>query len=132
MLNAERLCPKDQSSPLAAGQPIGQVISVRGSKASVGLSTPPPQDRNAVRATVGKFLGISAGQSLLVGVITNVLVAETRERATEHGWHSTADVDLVGEIKQSAASPQFQRGVTDYPAIGDPVLPIGASELRLV
>jgi DNA helicase HerA-like ATPase len=68
---------------------------------------------------------------LLVGVITNVLV-EAPAPAKEHGWHSTADVDLVGEIKQSTASAQFQRGVTDYPAIGDSVLPIGARELRLV
>jgi uncharacterized protein len=130
MLNAERLRPKDQLSPLAAGQPIGQVISVRGSKASVGLLTPPVHDRDAARATVGKFLGICAGQSLLVGVITNVLVGSSGGK--EDAWHSTADVDLVGEIKQSAAAPHFQRGVTDYPAIGDPVLPIGARELRLV
>ena len=130
MLSAEPLRPRDQSSPLAAGQPIGQVISVRGSKASVGL-LPPLQDRAAVRATVGKFLGIQGGQSLLVGVITNVLVGSSAG-AQESGWHSTADVDLVGEIKQVASSPQFQRGVTDYPAIGDPVLPVGARELRLV
>ena len=130
MLNAERLRPKDPSSSLASGQSIGQVVSVRGSKASVGLVAPLPRD--GVRATVGKFLGISAGPTLLVGVITNVLVSEGAGATTERAWHSTADVDLVGEIKQSAASPQFQRGVTDYPAIGDPVLPIGARELRLV
>ncbi len=130
MLNAERLRHEDQSSSLAAGQPIGRVISVRGSKASVGLLTP-PNDRGAVRATVGKFLGICAGEALLVGVITNVLI-EAPALAQDHGWHSTADVDLVGEIKPSAASAQFQRGVTDYPAIGDPVMPIGARELRLV
>jgi DNA helicase HerA-like ATPase len=131
MLSAERLRHKDQSSSLAAGQPIGQVISVRGSQASVGLLASPLHDRNTVRATVGKFLGICAGESLLVGVITNVLIG-TPALANEHGWYSTADVDLVGEIKQSATSAQFQRGVTDYPAIGDPVLPIGARELRLV
>jgi len=120
MLNAERLRPKDQSSSLSAGQAIGQVISVRGSRASVGL-TPALQDSSGVRPTVGKFLGVCAGQSLLVGVITHV--SETSGGEKEHGWHSIADVDLVGEIKQSVASPQFQRGVTDYPAIGDPVLP---------
>src|SRR5260370_31394654 len=86
--------------------------SVRGSKASVGFLTPPARDRNAVRATVGKFLGICTGESLLVGVITNVLI-DAPALAQDHGWHSTADVDLVGEIKQSGGSAQFQRGVTD-------------------
>src|SRR3954452_12230225 len=74
MLNAERLRPKDPSSSLASGQSIGQVVSVRGSKASVGLVA--PLQRDGVRATVGKFLGICAGPTLLVGVITNVLVSE--------------------------------------------------------
>jgi hypothetical protein len=130
MLSADRLRHKDQSSP-APGQPVGQVISVRGSKASVGFLTPLGQDRSAVRATVGKFLGICTGESLLVGVITNVVI-DAPALAKNHGWHSTADVDLVGEIRQIAGSAQFQRGVADYPAIGDPVLPIGARELRLV
>jgi hypothetical protein len=114
MLNAERL--RQPSFSLAAGQPIGQVISVRGSRASVGLLTAPESERAAARATVGKFLGISAGDSVLVGVITRVLI-EAPALAKENGWHATADVDLVGEIKAA----QFQRGVTDYPAIGDPV-----------
>ena len=73
MLSVDRLRHKDQSSP-AAGQTVGQVISVRGSKASVGFLTRPPMDRSTVRATVGKFLGIATGESLLVGVITNVVI----------------------------------------------------------
>jgi hypothetical protein len=53
--------------------------------------------------------------------------------AEEPGCQSTADLDLIGEIKHSAAPARvFQRGVTSYPAIGDPVLAIGARELRLV
>jgi hypothetical protein len=74
MLSAERLRQMDQSSSATAGQPIGEVISVRGSRASVGLLTPPAQDRSTVRATVGKFLGVCAGETLLIGVITNVLI----------------------------------------------------------
>jgi DNA helicase HerA-like ATPase len=131
MLTADRL--RDQDNPsFAAGQPIGHVVSVRGSQATVGLLNPPLQDWNNLRSTVGKFLGIRAGESLLIGVITNVSI-ETPALAKELGCHSTADLDLVGEIKQSATTPaQFQRGVTEYPAIGDPVLAVGARELRLV
>src|SRR5204863_8732323 len=114
MWNARRCRAKDPSSALASGQAIGQVVAVRGSKASVGRVA--PLQRDGVRATVGKFLGISAGRTLLVGVITNVLVSEGAGATAERAWHSTADVDFVGEIKQSAASPQFQRGVSAYPA----------------
>jgi hypothetical protein len=131
MLNAERSRQQDQSPPLAAHAPIGRVISVRGSQASIGLSTSPLPGCSTVRATVGRFLGICAGESLLIGVITRVLI-ETPSPVHAHGWHSTADVDLIGEIKPSAGSAQFQRGVTDYPAIGDSAVPIGARELRLV
>ncbi len=130
MLDAERSRHREQlSSP--SPQSMGTVVSVRGSQASVGLSTLPPHHPSSLRATVGKFLGICAGDTLLIGVITKIVI-ETPALAGERSWHATADVDLIGEIKRSAASAQFQRGVTDYPAIGDPVLPIGPGELRLV
>jgi DNA helicase HerA-like ATPase len=113
------------------GQPLGQVVSVRGSRARLGLLIPPVEDLDAVRATVGKFLGILTTESLLIGVITNISI-EPPACADEHGCQSTADLDLIGEIKHAAAPARFQRGVTNYPAIGDPVLAIGARELRLV
>jgi uncharacterized protein len=127
MLNTDR--PRQQNEPsVAAAQPIGHVVSVQGSSATVGLA---PDDRGSVRPTVGKFLGIRAGGSLLIGVITKVSI-EIPTLAKEHGCQSTADLDLVGEIKQTGAAMQFQRGVTEYPAIGDHVLSVGARELRLV
>ena len=73
-----------------------------------------------------------AGESLLIGVITKVSI-EIPTSTNERGYHSTADLDLVGEIKQPTTDQaQFQRGVTEYPAIGDPVLTIGTRELKLV
>jgi DNA helicase HerA-like ATPase len=130
MLDAEQVyAPAEASS--APEQPLGRVVSVCGSQATVGLLNP-SHDPNQARATVGKFLGIRTGHSLLVGVITNVSI-ETPASAREHGCHSTADLDLVGEIKQSeSAEARFQRGVAEYPAIGDSVLAVGARELRLV
>jgi uncharacterized protein len=131
MLNAERLTNHSGAHALV-GQPLGRVISVCGSQAMVGLSAVPRQDLNEGRATVGKFLGIRTGNSLLVGVITNVSV-ESPALAKEHGCHSTAALDLVGEIKQSeTTSGQFHRGVSEYPAIGDPVLAVSAHDLPLV
>ena len=128
MLNPD---PAGDDAASAFGQPLGQVVSVRGSRARLGLLIPAIEDLEAVRATVGKFLGILTTESLLIGVITNVSI-EPPACGDEHGCQSTADLDLIGEIKHSAAPARFQRGVTSYPAIGDPVLAIGARELRLV
>src|SRR5438067_5515056 len=43
-----------------------------------------------------------------------------------------ASVDLLGEILGGAERPRFQRGVTNYPAIGDAVDLITNQELRTV
>jgi DNA helicase HerA-like ATPase len=129
MLSADGLrSPSEPTMPDV--QPIGRVVSVRGSQATVGLI--PLDGRGGARPTVGKFLGIRAAGSLLVGVITNVSV-ETPALAKQHGCESTADLDLVGEIRPGASGAlQFQRGVSEYPAIGDAAFGIGARELRLV
>ena len=110
----------------------GRVLSVHGSQATVGMPAPPIDAPDGMRATVGKFLGIQSGKTLLVGMITDVS-AEMPSIAREHGYHSTADLDLMGEIKEDAGgTPRFQRGVTSYPAIGDPAALITNRELRLV
>jgi DNA helicase HerA-like ATPase len=112
------------------GEPLGYVVSVRGSQASVGLPPVSADASDDTRATVGKFLGVSTGKSLLIGVITDVAIEPL---ASEHGYQTIAHIDLVGEIKENGTSlARFQRGVSEYPAIADPVELIGARELRLV
>jgi DNA helicase HerA-like ATPase len=105
---------------------------VRGSQASVGLPPASPQSPEDARATVGKFLGVRAGKSLLVGLIADVsLRAEPLLR--NHEQVAVAQLDLIGEIHDNeTASAYFQRGVTSYPAIGDAVGVIGSRELRLI
>src|SRR3984957_214516 len=123
--------PQAAPVPTQNADLLGRVISVRGSQASVGLPPASPQSPEEARATVGKFLGVRAGKSLLVGLIADVsLRAEPLLRNQEHV--AVAQVDLIGEIRDNdAASAHFQRGVTSYPAIGDPVSVIGSRELRL-
>jgi uncharacterized protein len=75
-------------------------------------------------------MGIRAGTSLLAGVITDVSANAT---ASPQEYYATANIDLVGEIKQhEAESAYFHRGVTQYPAIDDPASEIAACELRLI
>ncbi len=67
-----------------------------------------------LRATVGKFLGIVSGGSVIVGMVT-AISEQPGARTT-----SVAHIDLFGELKQQAGAPAFSRGVTEYPVIGEP------------
>lgn len=122
--------PEAQSVPLrGADQPIGRVLSVRGSQASVGLQR---SDEGDPRATVGRFLGIASGAAYLIGVVTEVTI-ETPQAAREHGMVATAHLDMMGEIRSDASGrPRFRRGVTEYPVIGDPAALIDADNLRVI
>jgi DNA helicase HerA-like ATPase len=116
------------SSPPA--DPLGHVLLVRGSEAHVGLPAPWPDE--TMRATVGKFLAIRAGTRELVGMVIEV---SARHAATELDQHhrAIARIALMGEILQRDDGTQyFRRGVTDYPAIGDPVEMVSTEHLRLI
>jgi len=87
---------------------------------------------NDGRATVGKFLAIHSGAAVLIGMVTEVSI-ETPIIARELGYVATAGLDLMGEICANAEGRRFfQRGVTEYPAIGDPAHLLSGEDLRLV
>ncbi|HWP17154.1 MAG TPA: hypothetical protein VNM46_16125, partial [Xanthobacteraceae bacterium] len=81
--------------------PIGRVLSVTGSQAHVRLAVDSDE-----RMTVGKFLGISAGPAIVVGVITKIAL-------DPNGEFATGALDMLGEIKDGERGPFFQRGVTE-------------------
>ena len=64
------------SQPAGAAAPqaelLGRIVSVHGSQASVGIPAMSPAGPEAKRITVGKFLGVVVGKSMLVGLITDV------------------------------------------------------------
>ena len=110
---------------------LGTVIAVRGPQASVGLAAAPLGSQSP-RVTVGKFLGIRAEKSLLVGVVTDVAL---QAEPVSNGEQSitVAALDVIGEIEDcDLESAHFRRGLTNYPAIGDPVTFVDSRELRLV
>jgi DNA helicase HerA-like ATPase len=112
-------------------EPLGRVISVTGAEARIGL-TGVCKAGQEPRATVGKFLGVRSGRSLLIGMITEVS-ALPPAAAREVGYHTVAHLDLMGEIKEgSAGAPRFSRGVSYYPSIGDAADLISSRALRLV
>jgi DNA helicase HerA-like ATPase len=91
----------------------------------VGL---PVVSKEAVRATVGAFVGIQAGRRRLVGIITEVTSDDVPE-----GYGAIAKLDLTGEfLPDHAGRVRFVRGVSNYPAIDDAVDVVSREELGLI
>ena len=108
---------------------FGRVISVRGSLARVGLLAESRMPVSEVRATVGRFVSIRSGSSVIVAMITEV---SCENMASSDNYIANASVDLLGEILNATDKPKFQRGVTNYPTIGDAVDLITSQELRTI
>ncbi|MBN8907529.1 MAG: ATP-binding protein, partial [Rhodospirillales bacterium] len=108
-------------------QSMGRVISVRGSQARIGLMAGAMSDVT-INATVGQFFGIRTAKSTLVAMITEV----SRENLAAAGnYTAVAAVDLLGGIGGGTAG-RFQRGITGYPSIGDPVDLLTNQQLRTI
>ena len=81
--------------------------------------------------TVGTFLGIRAGRSLIIGVLCDISLERTT--GGQHSVNATGRVDLLGEIiPDETGARHFHRGVMIYPRIGSAIVPIGNSELRVI
>lgn len=112
-----------------AQAPFGKAISVRGSGARVGLLPSSRLTPSAIRATVGRFVSIRTASSTIIAMITEVS-SENLADGVEH--IAIASVDLLGEILPGPVRARFQRGVTNYPTIGDTVELISSEDLRIV
>src|SRR3954452_3584556 len=108
---------------------FGRIISVRGSLARVGVLAAGPMNLSEARATVGRFVSIRCGSSTIVAMITEV---SCENLPTSDLYFASASVDLLGEILGGPERPKFQRGVTNYPTIGDAVDLITNQDLRTV
>jgi uncharacterized protein len=112
--------------------PRGRVLSVRGSQAHVEFPAVSAFDLEEARVTVGKFVGIRVGKSLLLGVVTDVAL-KTDAVLGGQSYAAAAHIDIVGEIlDHETPAARFRRGVTSYPAISDTASPVGSRELGLV
>src|SRR5439155_22006139 len=110
---------------------LGLVVSVTGARAGVRLYKEVSEHANA-RVTIGRLVATNAGATRVVGVITRVSVSQP-EPGVEGGGFILADVDFLGEIKHAgSAQAFFNRGVTDYPTIGDGMTPRTHGELGLI
>jgi DNA helicase HerA-like ATPase len=120
-------------SPVDSPKLIGHIFSVSGSQASIRVAalarSEQPNDR---RITVGKFLAIRTVRSSVVAVVTDIDTGGQKAPG-EAGVQLTARVDLLGELKEGKGGVvRFQRGITEYPGIGDAVDLLGSDGLRLI
>ena len=129
---------RDARSPITNAPDLhGRVVAVTGSQATVELD---PQAASEEKATVGKFMGLMTDTTLIVGMITEVavqaaslLVAGQAPGSAAQSSRKLARLDLLGEVRTAAqGSARFQRGVTEYPSIGDGAKLLGDRELRAV
>ncbi|MFA6264299.1 MAG: DUF87 domain-containing protein [Pseudolabrys sp.] len=119
--------PPVGSSP--SSQMIGRVIAVTGAQASVDLTGRP---LGSETPTVGKFMALTAAKAVIIALIVDVGEEPVTGAGGSVGYRKIARLDLIGEIKNVGGAQNFQRGVTEYPNIGDAAAMLGERELRQV
>ena len=123
------LYSRELRQPVAPA-PIGRVISVNGAQSTVELTGRPLNGENP---TVGKFMGLTAGKVLIVGMVTEIGEQASGGTPGAQTFRKIARLDLIGEIgADGRGTPKFQRGVTEYPNIGDGAIMLTEVELRQV
>jgi len=111
-------------------QLMGRVAQVSGAQAAVELDARGSANADA---TVGKFMGLSSGRSLIIALITEVGEHAMPVAGSQPAFRKVARLDLIGEITADASGKaRFERGITTYPNIGDGAALLGERELRLV
>jgi DNA helicase HerA-like ATPase len=121
------LSPETGTSAQPTPELIGRVVSLTGSAAAVELTA---RGLGGESATVGKFVALIATKALIVGLITEVGEESIAKPDAGASFRKVARLDLIGEIDKLGGS--FQRGVTEYPNIGDGAQLLNERELRLV
>jgi len=107
---------------------IGRVAAVTGAQATIELNA-----RAGELPTVGKFLGLMAPKGVIIGMITEVgEQALTAGAGISPSFRKVARLDLIGELRSDDGATRFQRGITEYPNIGDGAQVLPEADLRTV
>jgi hypothetical protein len=112
---------------------LGKVVSVTGSKAYFRLhgnkQTP---ERGEERITIGKLVAVRTPVSMVIGVMASLSSASSDADGSGDG-HRSAEIDFLGEImNHGSPDAYFQRGVSEYPAIGDEMFALASEDISLI
>jgi len=117
---------------LSQSAPLGHVVAIGGSSASIRLTPAAAASTEPARITIGNFLGIVMDASRVVAVITHVDGSDKAAGEPATGG-PLARADLLGEIRTHADGTfVFQRGITRYPVIGEGAQLLSGDSLRMV
>ncbi len=121
------LAAAQSASAPAQNETIGRVAAVTGAQATIELNA---RQGSGEVPTVGKFMGLVSPKSLIIGMITEV---GEQAMGAASGLRKVARLDLIGELRSGGdGSMRFQRGITDYPNIGDGAQLLSEDDLRTV
>ena len=124
--------PGQEPESRTAMKPVGRVVSVGGSQVMVEFNKDMlSPEEGQPEVTVGTFLGVWNGRSLVVGALCDVSLHKHADG--QQADPATGRVDLLGElILDQPGAGYFQRGVMNYPKIGSAIIPVGHDALSII
>lgn len=120
---------------------LGSVVSISGGGSGIRLSSLGSGAYSAAsrdetgkqgesRVTVGKLVAVRTPKSLVIGVVASLSGGEGDEPGDGRQF---AEIDFLGEIlNHGSPAAYFQRGVSEYPAIGDRMMALGTDDISLI
>ena len=114
-----------------SGTPLGRIVSVTGSRASIALQ----QGEGTAGAApvlccpaVGELVKVVADHVTVVGLVSEIAVASLGNTKGEAG--GIAKIEFVGELAKDAETGDlaFRRGTSQYPKLFDPVFWLSEEE----
>jgi DNA helicase HerA-like ATPase len=122
--------PSPSITAAAPRRAAGRVTAINGSQATLAVDAGAKTVGDSAQVTVGRFMGIMNGETTIIGLVTEV--SEQQTNPDPAIYRSIARVDLIGEIHRDGGKTSFQRGVADYPTIGNEAVLVDQRELRLI
>jgi hypothetical protein len=112
---------------------LGFVLSVTGSRAEVRLyAGDATANHDESRVTIGKLIAVRTPTSAVVGVVARLSGPESAS-GEYHPSDLSAEVDFLGEVVQHGTpEAYFQRGVSEYPAVGDKVMALDTEDISVI
>ena len=122
--------PRAQAGPLR----VGHVISVSGARVSGILHSGGNASYVDVASAVqlGAMLKMATPTSQVFGIVCGLRTTDPRPQA-DASEKKIVDIELLGEaitVRDDGIKPFFQRGVSVYPALGEPIVTTSLNELR--
>ncbi len=123
------------AAPAPAGKhpDLGRIIGITGSGAVARLLKSANSVDENDRMTIGRLIGVHIEGSLVVGVVVRMKVAPPDGDTTDQDSSLVVDIDFMGEIRNyDSAKPAFQRGVSNYPTIGNAVSRLATGDVAII